>query len=610
MPTIDSTNGHGPKTAVLYARVSTKRQVEGYSLRQQFDKLREYAASQGYAVVAEIEAAAEANDTIDFEARPKLTKVRDMVAAGAVDVVLAQDADRIVRDPGLRAYLDEEFQAHGTEIHALDDWCDDSPEGQLLKYIKGWAAKNERKRFAERSHRNRVQRAKEGKMVPGRFAPYGYRYNKQVGTFEVDPEKAAHVRTLFRIVGAEGQPMATVKRAFKEAGVKTPGGGTLWHGSTIRRIIDHDVYRTLGYAEIAPLVPSTVAAGLDRNARYGIQWFNRSRTEKKGGKYVNHGQKDRALWVGLPVPDLGVPPEWVDAARAAVRDNVKTSNAGRRFYELAGMVHCPCGRRCNTFVNNRPTYYYICSRYQTEGPSGCPNGKYLNAAKLERRIAARVADLLSDPAPLIRGIHARIETERKKLRNPDAEIGTWMRKIEDLDARESRLLDLYADGDIPKERLRAKTAETQAERATAESELAKARNRQTHVEALERDAALVLWLYAGGVASNLEALPADERRDLYRCMRLKVVVDADGNPEVSADLIGATLPTTDEARTFAKRRVTFDRDRPEEWLERTGDRIVGCEGGDYYTVPEGIYRAYKKLTAAGGVADCGKLRTG
>ena len=39
-----NTNGHGPKRAILYARVSTDEQARsGYSLAQQLEALREYA---------------------------------------------------------------------------------------------------------------------------------------------------------------------------------------------------------------------------------------------------------------------------------------------------------------------------------------------------------------------------------------------------------------------------------------------------------------------------------------------------------------------------------------------------------------------------------------
>jgi hypothetical protein len=49
------TNGHGPKRAILYARVSTDEQARsGYSLAQQIEALRAYAGQEGYEVIEEV----------------------------------------------------------------------------------------------------------------------------------------------------------------------------------------------------------------------------------------------------------------------------------------------------------------------------------------------------------------------------------------------------------------------------------------------------------------------------------------------------------------------------------------------------------------------------
>jgi site-specific DNA recombinase len=48
-------NDEGPGRAVLYARVSTDEQARsGYSLAQQLEALREYAAREGYEVLEEV----------------------------------------------------------------------------------------------------------------------------------------------------------------------------------------------------------------------------------------------------------------------------------------------------------------------------------------------------------------------------------------------------------------------------------------------------------------------------------------------------------------------------------------------------------------------------
>src|SRR5215213_6161891 len=53
--TMPSTNGHGPKRAILYARVSTDEQVNsGYSLAQQIEALRAHAAREGLGILEEV----------------------------------------------------------------------------------------------------------------------------------------------------------------------------------------------------------------------------------------------------------------------------------------------------------------------------------------------------------------------------------------------------------------------------------------------------------------------------------------------------------------------------------------------------------------------------
>ncbi len=50
-----STNGHGPKKAILYARVSTDEQARsGYSLAQQMEALRAHAEREGLEVLEEV----------------------------------------------------------------------------------------------------------------------------------------------------------------------------------------------------------------------------------------------------------------------------------------------------------------------------------------------------------------------------------------------------------------------------------------------------------------------------------------------------------------------------------------------------------------------------
>jgi DNA invertase Pin-like site-specific DNA recombinase len=268
---MSSTNGRSPERAVLwailYARVSTDEQARsGYSLAQQLEALREYAAREGYEVLEEIVDPGQSGASLE---RPGMDRVRDLVAAGGVYVVLAQDRDRIAREPAYHYLLRREFEEHGTKIRALNDRGDDTPEGELTDGILDQLAKFERAKTAERSRRGKLRKAREGKIIAIHTPNYGFRYNAARDGYEVDEEAMPVVRRIFRMVGSEHQTLYAVKRAFERGGIPTPGAARFWHAKCIRNYISEDVYKPHTRDEIMAMVDAgqmsaAVAAGLDR----------------------------------------------------------------------------------------------------------------------------------------------------------------------------------------------------------------------------------------------------------------------------------------------------------------------------------------------------------
>src|SRR5918995_393786 len=144
---MQSTNGHAPKRAVLYARVSTDEQAKsGYSLAQQLEALRSYAAQEGYEVLEEVSDPGQSGASLE---RPGMDRVRDLVATGGASVVLAQDRDRFAREPAYHYLLRREFEEHGCKIKAMNDRGDDTPEGELTDGILDQLAKYERAKIVE-----------------------------------------------------------------------------------------------------------------------------------------------------------------------------------------------------------------------------------------------------------------------------------------------------------------------------------------------------------------------------------------------------------------------------------------------------------------------------
>jgi site-specific DNA recombinase len=483
------------KTAVLYARVSTKKQAEEdrFSLPQQLAALREHAREHGYEVVAEVEDPGYSGAGLE---RPGLDKVRDLVQEGGVSVVLAQDRDRFAREPAYLYLLKEEFARHGCALRALNSRGDDSAEGELTDGILDQLAKFERAKFMERTRRGKLQAAKQGRVLNSN-APMGFAYDGD-GSYLVDEPRMAHVRAMFRRVGAEGESMASAKRAFERDGVKTQRGRAVWDATTIRRMIDQDAYLARTAEEVAglPQVAPEVAAKLDPDKLYGVFWFNRQRIRKIHTGPVRNlrSDNDPSEWVAIPVPDSGVPREWVEGARAAVRDNTRAPDAGRHYWELKSLLFCPCGHRLTTFAARRKyrskayfTYHYVCSHRRRHGAGSCEHARYHNAPEVEGRVRGLVLSLLRNPEVMRQRVLEDVERERERLGRADGERAAWAAELAEVERRRDALIEMRADGDITREKFREKVAGLDARKAAAERELrglGSTTRRLTELEAL------------------------------------------------------------------------------------------------------------------------------
>jgi site-specific DNA recombinase len=247
-----STNGYGSRKAILYARVSTDEQARsGYSLAQQLEALREYAVHEGYEVLEEVADPGQSGASLE---RPGMDKVRDLVTAGDVSVVLAQDRDRFAREPAYHYLLRKEFEEYGTKICALNDRGDDTPEGELTDGILDQLAKFERAKTAERTRRGRLKKAREGKIVAGPVPNYGFRFDAtREGYIVYEPEMSV-VRRISHMVGVEGRTLRAVANALEREGVLTSTGAKHWDARVIKNCIVDDVYKPHTFEEIEELV--------------------------------------------------------------------------------------------------------------------------------------------------------------------------------------------------------------------------------------------------------------------------------------------------------------------------------------------------------------------
>ena len=476
-----------------------------------------------------------------------MERVRDLVQGEGVSVVLAQERDRFAREPAYLYLLKQEFEYYGTRIRALSDRDDDSPEGELTEGILDQLAKFERAKTAERTRRGRLRKAREGKVIAGRQADYGFRYNETRDGYVVYEPEMATVRRIFEMFGAEGFSVYGVKAALDASNIPTPGKavgkGMHWTRAFIRGCVFDDVYKPHTLEEVAALVSPQVAARLDPDRLYGIWWYNRREVQRSRvlednqdgeRRYVTrtrYTDKPREEWIAVPVPEAGVSGELVDRARAALKGNEKSSGAGRRFWELSGGIFrcAECGRALVATTtlkglknHRRRMFYYQCATRRQVGKHACSFSRSINAKKAEATVWDAISALLTDPESLRRDLEAMIEREKETRGDPATEAKAWAATLSEVERKRDKYQEMFTANAMTLDELRFKLNALEERRETAQRELATLASWSESLEAFERDKDKLLESYATLAPEALAALDPQERRAVYSMLGLCV----------------------------------------------------------------------------------------
>src|SRR3712207_498263 len=229
----------------IYARVSTQRQAGAQSTEQQIDRLRAYAAAQGWSLAADRVFRDDGYSGASLS-RPGLDRLRDAAASARLDRILITEPDRLARNYVHQVLLVEELQKHGAEVVFLDRPMSRDPHDQLPLQIRGAVAEYERTLITERMRRGRLRKLRAGALLPWTRPPYGYRLDperpRDPAGVRLDEAAAAVVRDLFAWVVEEGASVSELGRRLRHLGIASPFGLGSWCLSAVRRVLTNPVY--------------------------------------------------------------------------------------------------------------------------------------------------------------------------------------------------------------------------------------------------------------------------------------------------------------------------------------------------------------------------------
>lgn len=482
--------------AAIYTRVSTEKQESNYSLATQEEACRQYCAERGYEVVATF------TDVYSggvYRERPQLTRLRELVRAGGVDVVVAYCVDRLSRNQAHLYILFEEFTDHGCRVEFVTERFEDNAMGRAVLALKALAAEAEREQHIERVVRGIRARIRSGKPKVGARPPYGYRYSADKSRFEPEPNEALVVKRIFTLL-ANGASLHGVAVELERLGIPSPSGRARWSSQMIRNIA--------------------------RNPTYIGQYYAlRTQTVRENGK-VQVVEKDASEWVLLPdvAPPLIDEETWrivqvrLDRNKEDARRNLKSvPDALLR----GGFVRCgTCGSAMVIHTNKKGYARYRCSR---EVDGRCPAPATTAVRRLDELVRERLVEILAQPQVLLQ---AAEDMDREPMQlELAAEAERIQRMIAELQRRRRNYLEAVGETDDPFVRRdlleRAESlAEQMAELEREAQRIASARQNLHR----RREALLAFADNAAALAQRFRSLPLALQRDALRALGVTVRV--------------------------------------------------------------------------------------
>ena len=414
------------KRCLLYSRVSTEIQVDGYSLDAQKNGLKRFAEREEMTVVDMYEDAGKSGKSI--EGRPAFKKLLSDVENGLdVDYVLVYKLSRFGRNAADILNSLALLQTYDVNLICIEEGIDSSQtSGKLLISVLSAVAEIERENILEQTMNGRREKARQGKWNGGP-PPYGYMIKD--GVLQIEEDEAKIVKMVFEMytttkIGYTGiakylNLQGITKKKRKESDVM------IFSGRFIQILLDNPVY----CGKIA----------------YGRRM--REKVKGKKNEYRIVAKKDFSITEGQH--EAIVSEEiWEKAHSKRINTGVKfASKSGQdRAYLLTGILKCPkCGSSMYAnrirWTKKDGTYkevmYYACSRNKQERGHYCDYSANLKKTDIEPLVIEFIKELVQDE-------HFAVEIKKKiglqvDTTKIDTEIRNYESKLKEVELNKARL---------------------------------------------------------------------------------------------------------------------------------------------------------------------------
>lgn len=362
------------KSCVIYIRVSTEMQIEGFSLDAQRNVLKRYAEREGMIIKDIYEDAGKSGKSIS--GRPAFQKLLNDIRNGLeISYILVYKLSRFGRNAADILTSLEYIQSFDINLIATEEGIDSSQtSGKLLISVLSAVSEIERENILEQTMNGRREKARQGGWNGG-FAPYGYILKD--GKIFIDEEEAEYVKEIYHLYVDENYSFGKIARKFNLLGIskKLMKNRKLanWSKEAIRKLLTNPIYK------------GSIAFG--RRKKIKVKGTRDKYAIVNSNDYIISEGKHEAI----------VTPELWEQANLKIENNSKKfmDTPYARTYLLSGLLICPCCGGKMSATKNRWTtldgitytqHYYRCRNAFIETGHPCTNKSRLEMAEADKFI--------------------------------------------------------------------------------------------------------------------------------------------------------------------------------------------------------------------------------
>ncbi|HDJ6558410.1 TPA: recombinase family protein [Staphylococcus aureus] len=352
-----------------YIRVSTERQVEGYSIEGQITQIEQYCQFNGYELV---DIYADRGISGKSMNRPELQRMLNDAKNGKLDCVMVYKTNRLARNTSDLLTIVEELHRQNVEFFSLSERMEvKNSTGKLMLQILASFSEFERNTILENIYTGQRQRALEG-YYQGNL-PLGYNNipdNKK--ELMINQHEANIVKYIFESY-AKGHGYRKIANALNHKGYVTKKGNP-FSISAVTYILSNPFY-----------------IGKIQFAKYK-DWNDKRRKGLNDKPVIAEGKHtpiiSQSLW------------DKVQARKKQVSEKPQVHGKGTNI--LTGLISCPqcsapmaASNTTNTLKDGtkKRIRYYSCSNFRNKGSKVC-SANSVRADVIEKYVMDQILEIV------------------------------------------------------------------------------------------------------------------------------------------------------------------------------------------------------------------------